>query len=48
MHTPQAPGSTYSPPAPYVVESLEDLLRRDLAAWRLAKEVIKRAATRRP
>lgn len=45
--TPPKPAwTTHTPPAPYFEESLEDLLRRDLNAWLLAKAAIKIAQSR--
>ena len=47
--TPPKPAWTsHTPPAPYFAESLEDLLRRDLDAWILAKAAIKRAQSTTP
>jgi hypothetical protein len=43
---PKPAWATYTPRAPYSAESLEDLLRRDLNAWRAAKAAIKRAQSR--
>jgi hypothetical protein len=40
------PPSTYTPPAPYAVISLESLLQIDLAAWQATKEAIERAKAR--
>lgn len=44
--TPPKPAWTSHTPPPHVAESLEDLLRRDLNAWILAKAAIKRAQSR--
>jgi hypothetical protein len=45
--TPPKPAwTTNTPSAPHFAESLEDLLRRDLNAWILAKAAIKRAQSR--